>query len=61
MESKDLSILVVRAEAIGGITATCGDFTISLPAYSSVSEVKEQKDLVLYATRATEMIRAALE
>jgi 2-dehydropantoate 2-reductase len=91
MESKDLSILVVGAGAIGGITAAllkkngfnveivakhpdyasmissqgleisgvCGDFTICLPAYSSVSEVKEKKDLVLHATKATEMIQAA--
>jgi len=91
MDNKDLSILVVGAGAIGGITAAllkkngfnveivakyheyasiisgkgldisgvCGSFTVSIPAYSSISEVKEKKDLVLHATKATEMIEAA--
>jgi 2-dehydropantoate 2-reductase len=91
MVRKDLSLLVVGAGAIGGITAAllkkngfdveivakydeyaslisgpgleisgaCGDFTISLPAYSSLADVKEKKDLVLHATKATEMIQAA--
>ncbi len=91
MVRKDLSLLVVGAGAIGGITAAllmrngfnveivakheeyaslisgngleisgaCGDFRISLPAYSSVNEVREKKDLVLHATKATDMIKAA--
>ncbi|MBN1108058.1 MAG: 2-dehydropantoate 2-reductase [Bacteroidales bacterium] len=93
MKNKDLSILVVGAGAIGGITAAflkregynveivCkyedyariiatdgihvtgvgGDFTITMPAWSDVKDVKEKKDLVLLATKATEMIQAARE
>jgi len=90
---KDLSILVVGAGAIGGITAAllkkdgydveivckypdyarhiseagieidgvCGKVVEKIPAYASVSEVRSKKDLVLHATKATEMIEAARE
>jgi len=90
---KDLSILVVGAGAIGGITAAllkkegynveivckyadyakliseegievngaCGSVIEKIPAYASVSEVSSRKDLVLHATKATEMVEAARE
>ena len=92
METKDLSLLVVGAGAIGGITAAllkkdgydveivckhedyasiisthgievsgvCGDYTVKVPAYASVSAVKKQKDLIFHATKATEMVEAAI-
>jgi 2-dehydropantoate 2-reductase len=91
MKNKDLSLLVVGAGAIGGITAAllkkahynvevickyddyarlissegfevsgvCGNFRMPMPAYSSVNEVKQKKDLIFLATKATEMIEAA--
>ncbi len=91
METKGLSILVIGAGAVGGITAallkkdgynveivtkhsdyasliseqgievtgTCGNINVKIPAYASIHEVKEQKDLILHATKATDMIEAA--
>ena len=91
MERNDLSILVIGAGAVGGITAallrkngfdveivckyddytslirneglevsgTCGNFRIKMPAYASIGEVKEKKDLILHATKATEMTETA--
>ncbi len=91
MERNDLSILVVGAGAVGGITAallrkngfdveiickhddyasaisneglevsgTCGNFRIKMPAYATVSMVKEKKDLILHATKATEVTETA--
>jgi 2-dehydropantoate 2-reductase len=91
MKNSGLSLLVVGAGAVGGITAallkkegynveivckhddyaslisslgievtgTCGDFTVKLEAYSSVKDVKEQKDIILLATKATDMLEAA--
>ena len=41
------------------VSGTCGNFRIKMPAYASVSEVKEKKDLILHATKATEMTEAA--
>jgi ketopantoate reductase len=32
-----------------------------MPAYASISEVKKKKDLILLATKATDMIEAAEE
>jgi 2-dehydropantoate 2-reductase len=93
MDKSDLSILVVGAGAIGGITAAllkkagynveiickyddyaklisesglhitgaCGDFTISMPAMATASEIKDKKDLILLATKATDMIGALRE
>ncbi len=91
MERNDLSVLVIGAGAVGGITAAllrkngynveivckyddyasairneglevsgyCGNFRIKMPAFASIGEVKEKKDLILHATKATEMTEAA--
>ena len=91
MKSKDLSILVAGAGAIGGITAAilrkngfdvelicrnekqasgisseglnvrgvCGTFSVRIPAYTSVTQVKGKKDLILHATKAPEMAESA--
>jgi len=42
------------------VTGACGEVQIKMPAYASVSEVKEEKDLILLATKATDMIDAAV-
>jgi 2-dehydropantoate 2-reductase len=92
MKNSDLSILIIGAGAVGGITAAflkkagfnveivCkydsyarlisehgievtgsgGDFTVKMTAYASVSEVKDPKDLVLLATKATDMMDSSL-
>jgi 2-dehydropantoate 2-reductase len=36
-----------------------GNFMIRIPSYSSVAQVKEKKDIVLLATKATDVIEAA--
>ena len=91
MISNDLSLLVVGAGAVGGITAVllkkkgynveivckyddyasliindgfevkgaAGDFKVRMPAYSSVKQITERKDIVFLATKATDMIEAA--
>jgi 2-dehydropantoate 2-reductase len=91
MLGKDLSILVIGAGAIGGITAAflkkkgynveiickyedyatlireqgieisgiSGNFIVTVPAYASVKELKGKKDLVLHATKVTDMHEAA--
>ncbi len=91
MNDSNLSLLVVGAGAIGGISAallknagvnveivchnddharlisqsginisgSAGEFNIRIPAYSTVSSVKDKKDVVLLATKATDMIEAA--
>jgi 2-dehydropantoate 2-reductase len=43
------------------VKGVCGDFTVKIPAYASISQVKEQKDIVLLATKATEMYKASNE
>jgi 2-dehydropantoate 2-reductase len=43
------------------VTGASGDFNISMPAYSSVNTIGEKKDIVLLATKATDMIEAAKE
>ncbi|MGD0340391.1 MAG: 2-dehydropantoate 2-reductase [Bacteroidales bacterium] len=87
----DLSLMVVGAGAIGGITAallkkkgynveivcrnaeyasiisneglevsgTCGEFRVTVPAYSSFSDVKEKKDIILHATKAYDIAESA--
>lgn len=37
----------------------CGEFSVKMPAFASIAEVKEEKDIVLLATKATDMIEAA--
>lgn len=90
MITSDLSILVVGAGAVGGITAAllrkhgvdveivckyddyaglisergievkgaCGDFTVKMPAYPSAAGVYGEKDIILLATKATDMQEA---
>jgi 2-dehydropantoate 2-reductase len=41
------------------ISGTCGVFTQKVKAWAFISDVKEKKDIVLLATKATEMIDAA--
>ena len=91
IKTDNLSILVVGAGAIGGITAAllkkkgynieivckyddyaslitnqgldiegaAGAFKVKIPAYSSVNQVIEKKDLVFLATKTTDMMEAA--
>lgn len=93
METNKLSVLVIGAGAVGGITAALmkkdgydveivskhpdyallikekglsvsgasGNLKVKMPAYASISEVKKKKDLILLATKATDMIEAAEE
>jgi 2-dehydropantoate 2-reductase len=42
------------------ISGVCGRFNIRIPAYASISQVREKKDIVLLATKATDMMDAAL-
>jgi 2-dehydropantoate 2-reductase len=37
------------------VSGVCGEFNIKIPAYASVSQVVEKKDIVLLATKATDM------
>lgn len=37
------------------VSGVCGEFRIKIPAYSSVSGVREKKDIVLLATKATDL------
>jgi 2-dehydropantoate 2-reductase len=41
------------------ISGAAGDFTVKIPAYSSFASVYDQKDIILLATKATDMIDAA--
>ncbi len=41
------------------IKGVCGEHTVTIPAYSSVSQVKDKKDVILHATKATDMKTAA--
>jgi 2-dehydropantoate 2-reductase len=41
------------------VRGACGEFTVKMPAFASISEVQEEKDIVLLATKATDMIDAA--
>ncbi len=57
---------LIRSRGIE-VSGVCGDFTVPVNAYASVSEVKEKKDIILHATKAidlseaAEMIRAVLK
>lgn len=41
------------------VTGACGDFTVKIPAVASVSQVKEEKDIVLLAIKATDIMEVA--
>lgn len=41
------------------VSGFCGSFKVKIPAYASVKEVKNKKDIILHATKATEMVDAA--
>jgi 2-dehydropantoate 2-reductase len=41
------------------VKGACGDFKVRIPAYSSLSGIKGKKDVILHATKATDMIEAA--
>ena len=38
------------------VSGVCGRFRMKIPAYSSVLQVKEKKDIILLATKATDMM-----
>jgi 2-dehydropantoate 2-reductase len=37
------------------VSGVCGEFSIDIPAFASVSQVKNEKDIILLATKATDM------
>jgi 2-dehydropantoate 2-reductase len=41
------------------VKGVCGSSTVRIPAYSSISGIKEKKDVILHATKATDMVSAA--
>jgi 2-dehydropantoate 2-reductase len=41
------------------VSGVCGSFNIRVPAYASLSQVKEEKDIILLATKATDMMDVA--
>jgi len=41
------------------IKGACGEFSVKIPAFASITQVKEEKDIVLLATKATDMIEVA--
>jgi 2-dehydropantoate 2-reductase len=41
------------------VKGVAGDFTVAIPAYSAIADVKVKKDIILHATKATDMIEAA--
>jgi 2-dehydropantoate 2-reductase len=43
------------------VKGVCGNFTVRIPAFSSVRQVKDRKDVILHATKATDMRDATLE
>jgi 2-dehydropantoate 2-reductase len=38
------------------VSGVCGRFIIRIPAYASLSQVREEKDIILLATKATDMM-----
>ncbi len=40
------------------VSGTCGSFSIKIPAYSDAGQVKSKKDIILLATKATDMLQA---
>ena len=43
------------------VKGTCGSFSVKLPAYSSAKLPASKKDIILHATKATDMVDAAVE
>jgi 2-dehydropantoate 2-reductase len=43
------------------VSGVMGEFTVTLPAYASAEDVKDQKDVILLATKATDMLEAVKE
>lgn len=43
------------------VKGTCGSFSVKLPAYSSAKLCNSKKDVILHATKSTDMIDAAVE
>ena len=41
------------------VNGVCGNIVEKMPAFASLSQVKDKKDIILHATKATEMIEAA--
>lgn len=41
------------------VKGVCGSFTVKIPAYTSISGIKGKKDIILHATKATDMVEAA--
>jgi 2-dehydropantoate 2-reductase len=41
------------------INGVCGEFNVKIPAYSSITQVREKKDIILLATKATDMLEVA--
>ena len=46
------SLIAGKGLSVSGI---CGSFSVRIPAYSSASEIKGRKDIILHATKATDM------
>jgi 2-dehydropantoate 2-reductase len=49
------SIISERGLQVKGV---CGDYTVKIQAYSSVSAIKGKKDVILHATKATDIVAA---
>ena len=41
------------------IKGVCGKFNVKMPAYGSITKVREKKDIILLATKATDMMEVA--
>jgi 2-dehydropantoate 2-reductase len=41
------------------LSGVCGEFNVKIPAFASISQVKDKKDIILLATKATDMMEAA--
>jgi 2-dehydropantoate 2-reductase len=43
------------------VKGICGSFSVKLPAYSSAKLLNSKKDIILHATKSTDMVDAAVE
>ena len=43
------------------VSGVCGNFKVRIDAYATISQVKEEKDIILLATKATDMMGIAPE